>query len=223
MIVFQVNRNNAKLYNNVGHALEAEGKYAEALEFFNTAVSVQPDDVGAHINVGRTYNHLGRYQEAEDAYVKAKSLLPKAKPGESYQARIAPNHLNVFLNLANLISKNATRLEEADMLYRQAISMRADYTQAYINRGDILIKLNRTKEAQEVYERALLYDSGNPDIYYNVSIIKHCLSVLVNLISPIKLIAIFILLPVGSSASRTRQAFPSACLLRQSVGARTGT
>lgn len=55
------------------------------------------------------------------------------------------------------------------MLYRQAISMRADYTRAYINRGDILIKLNRTKEAQEVYERALLYDKGNPDIYYNVS------------------------------------------------------
>ncbi|XP_064073545.1 protein O-mannosyl-transferase Tmtc3 isoform X2 [Vanessa tameamea] len=167
----KVNRNNAKLYNNVGHALEAEGKYAEALEFFKTAVNVQPDDVGAHINVGRTFNHLGRYQEAEDAYVKAKSLLPKAKPGESYQARIAPNHLNVFLNLANLISKNATRLEEADMLYRQAISMRADYTQAYINRGDILIKLNRTKEAQEVYERALLYDSGNPDIYYNLGVV----------------------------------------------------
>ncbi|VVC91724.1 unnamed protein product [Leptidea sinapis] len=163
----KVNRNNAKLYNNVGHALESEGKYSEALEFFKTAVSVQPDDVGAHINVGRTFNHLGLFQEAEDAYVKAKSLLPKAKPGESYQARIAPNHLNVFLNLANLISKNSTRLEEADMLYRQAISMRADYTQAYINRGDILIKLNRTKEAQEVYERALLYDSGNPDIYYN--------------------------------------------------------
>lgn len=74
---------------------------------------------------------------------QAKSLLPKAKPGESYQARIAPNHLNVFLNLANLIARNQTRLEEADALYRQAISMRADYTQAYINRGDILIKMNR--------------------------------------------------------------------------------
>jgi len=103
-------------------------------------------------------------------YAQAKSLLPKAKPGESYQARIAPNHLNVFLNLANLIARNETRLEEADLLYRQAISMRADYTQAYINRGDILLKLNRTKEAQEVYERALFYDSNNPDIYYNVSI-----------------------------------------------------
>lgn len=165
----KVNQRNAKLFNNVGHALEAEANFVEALTYFQKAVSVQEDDVGAHINVGRTYNHLKMYKEAEEAYLRAKSLLPKAKPGESYQARIAPNHLNVFLNLANLISKNATRLEEADMLYRQAISMRADYTQAYINRGDILIKLNRTKEAQEVYERALLYDSTNPDIYYNVS------------------------------------------------------
>ncbi|XP_074026010.1 protein O-mannosyl-transferase Tmtc3 isoform X2 [Leptinotarsa decemlineata] len=163
----RVNQKNAKLFNNVGHALESQGNFQEALKFFKTAVSVQEDDVGAHINVGRTYNHLKMFKEAEEAYLKAKSLLPKAKPGESYQARIAPNHLNVFLNLANLISKNSTRLEEADMLYRQAISMRADYTQAYINRGDILIKLNRTKEAQEVYERALLYDSNNPDIYYN--------------------------------------------------------
>ncbi|XP_018562802.1 transmembrane and TPR repeat-containing protein CG4050-like [Anoplophora glabripennis] len=167
----RVNQRNAKLFNNVGHALESQGNFQEALKFFKTAVSVQEDDVGAHINVGRTYNHLKMFKEAEEAYLKAKSLLPKAKPGESYQARIAPNHLNVFLNLANLISKNSTRLEEADMLYRQAISMRADYTQAYINRGDILIKLNRTKEAQEVYERALLYDSNNPDIYYNLGVV----------------------------------------------------
>ncbi|XP_044748046.1 protein O-mannosyl-transferase Tmtc3 [Coccinella septempunctata] len=167
----RVNQRNAKLFNNVGHALESQGKYEEALIFFKTAVTVQKDDVGAHINVGRTYNHLKMFKEAEEAYLRAKSLLPKAKPGESYQARIAPNHLNVFVNLANLISKNSTRLEEADMLYRQAISMRADYTQAYINRGDILIKLNRTKEAQEVYERALLYDSSNPDIYYNLGVV----------------------------------------------------
>ena len=84
---------------------------------------------------------------------------------------MAPNHLNVFLNLATLISKNESRLEEADYLYRQAISMRADYTQAYINRGDILIKLNRTKEAQEVYERALAFDSTNADIYYNLGVV----------------------------------------------------
>ena len=166
-----VNAGNAKLFNNVGHALESKGNYAEALEYFHAAVTVQPDDIGAHINVGRTYNHMTRFDEAEEAYLKAKSLLPRPKPGESYQARVAPNHLNVFLSLATLISKNGSRLEEADQLYRQAISMRSDYTQAYINRGDILLKLNRTKEAQEVYERALFYDNTNPDIYYNLGVV----------------------------------------------------
>ena len=167
----RVNAGNAKLFNNVGHALESKGRYEDALDYFHAAVTVQPDDIGAHINVGRTYNHMARFVEAEEAYLKAKSLLPRPKPGESYQARVAPNHLNVFLSLATLISKNGSRLEEADLLYRQAISMRSDYTQAYINRGDILLKLNRSKEAQEVYERALFYDNTNPDIYYNLGVV----------------------------------------------------
>jgi len=124
-----VNQRNAKLYNNVGHALENEGKFEEALLYFQQAVRIQTDDIGAHINVGRTFNNLKRYAEAEQAYVQAKALFPQAKPGVSYHARIAPNHLNVFINLANLIAKNQTRLEEADHLYRQAISMRSDYVQ----------------------------------------------------------------------------------------------
>merc|ERR1719251_692038 len=101
----KVNSGNAKLFNNVGHALEAEGQYSEALRYFRAAVTVQPDDIGAHINIGRTYNHMGRLGHAEAAYLQAKSLLPKPKKGSSYQARVAPNHLNVFLNLATLIAK----------------------------------------------------------------------------------------------------------------------
>lgn len=34
--------------------------------------SVQQDDIGAHINVGRTFNHLKMFKEAEDAYLKVK-------------------------------------------------------------------------------------------------------------------------------------------------------
>ena len=151
----KITQSNAKLINNLGHALEAEGRYQAALRYFLEAIQVQPDDMGGHINVGRIYNHLKRFKEAEEAYLNAKSLLPEARPGKSYQARVAPNHLNVFLNLATLIAQNESRLEEADQLYRQAISMRSDYTQAYINRGEILLRLNRTREARQVYEQAL--------------------------------------------------------------------
>lgn len=130
------------------------------------------DDIGAHMNVGRTYKNLNRSKEAEEAYLVAKSLMPQVStrtcqrhphtlpaglgeclflrdysysrssaprhrqviPGKKYATRVAPNHLNVYINLANLIRANESRLEEADQLYRQAISMRPDFKQAYISR-----------------------------------------------------------------------------------------
>jgi len=56
----RVNQANAKLFNNVGHSLENEQRWDQALLFFRHAAAVQPDDIGAHINVGRTYKSLQR-------------------------------------------------------------------------------------------------------------------------------------------------------------------
>ena len=36
---------------------------------------VQDDDIGAHINVGRTYNNLAKFKEAEEAYLKVPTLF----------------------------------------------------------------------------------------------------------------------------------------------------
>jgi len=166
-----VNTNNAKLYNNVGHAFESQKNYKEALVFFKEAVNVQPNDIGAHINIGRTLNHLKQYDEAEIAYRSAQKLLPKASPGQKLITRIAPNSLNLFLNLGNLVARNSSRLEEADNLYKQAIAMRSDYIQAYINRGDVLLRMNKTEAALNIYKEALKYDSNNADIHYNLAVV----------------------------------------------------
>ena len=69
------------------------------------------------------------------------------------------------------MAKDESRLLEADSLYRQALSMRSDYTQAYINRGDVLLRLNRSREAQQQYETALTYEPDNPDIHYNLGVV----------------------------------------------------
>uniref|UniRef100_UPI00358ED8E0 protein O-mannosyl-transferase TMTC3 n=1 Tax=Myxine glutinosa TaxID=7769 RepID=UPI00358ED8E0 len=130
----KVNKHNAKLWNNVGHALENQKAFGDALRYFVQATRVQPDDVGAHMNVGRTYKTLNQTKEAEAAYRMAKSLMPQVVPGKRYSARVAPNHLNVYLQLASLIRANESRLQEADQLYQQAIAMRADFKQAYISR-----------------------------------------------------------------------------------------
>ncbi|KAI7812039.1 protein O-mannosyl-transferase TMTC3 [Triplophysa rosa] len=168
----KVNRNNAKLWNNVGHALENQNNYERALRYFLQATRVQPDDIGAHMNVGRTYKNLNRSKEAEEAYLTAKSLMPQIIPGKKYATRVAPNHLNVYINLANLIRANDSRLEEADQLYRQAISMRPDFKQAYISRGELLLKMNKPSEAKDAYLRALELDHNNADLWYNLAIVN---------------------------------------------------
>lgn len=168
----KVNRNNAKLWNNVGHALENQNSYERALRYFLQATRVQPDDIGAHMNVGRTYKNLNRSREAEEAYLVAKSLMPQIIPGKKYATRVAPNHLNVYINLANLIRGNDSRLEEADQLYRQAISMRPDFKQAYISRGELLLKMNKPSEAKDAYLRALELDHTNADLWYNLAIVN---------------------------------------------------
>ncbi|XP_044311237.1 protein O-mannosyl-transferase TMTC3 isoform X2 [Varanus komodoensis] len=171
MSALKVNKNNAKLWNNVGHALENEKNFERALRFFIQATQVQPDDIGAHMNVGRTYKNLNMTKEAEASYLVAKSLMPQIIPGKKYAARIAPNHLNVYINLANLIRANESRLEEADQLYRQAISMRPDFKQAYISRGELLLKMNKPLQAKEAYLRALELDRRNADLWYNLAIV----------------------------------------------------
>ncbi|CAL1546804.1 unnamed protein product [Lymnaea stagnalis] len=167
----KVNQENAKLFNNVGHALEKVHNFSEALDYFEKAASVQPDDIGAHINVGRTYVNLNLSKSAELAYHRAISLFPPIIKGKSYQARVAPSHLNAYLNLANLVSKDPSRLAEADQLLRQAITMRADFVEAYINLGDIQVKLGKLDDAKLTYEAALRQDPKNSDLYYNLGVV----------------------------------------------------
>lgn len=72
--------------------IKAYYKYIE-YSMFNL-FSVQQDDIGAHINVGRTYNHLKMFKEAEDAYLKVillqfsvRSMIFKARKNSSWNLK----------------------------------------------------------------------------------------------------------------------------------------
>ncbi|GFS71872.1 protein O-mannosyl-transferase Tmtc3 [Trichonephila clavipes] len=99
---------------------------------------------------------------------RAKTLFPESGVQEVH---VSPSHLQLFLSLAFLISQNESRLEEADALYREALTLRSDFTNAYLNRGDVLLKMNRSKEAETMYQRAIQHDEENPDLHFNLGIV----------------------------------------------------
>ncbi|KAK7808546.1 LOW QUALITY PROTEIN: hypothetical protein U0070_003183, partial [Myodes glareolus] len=71
----KMNKNNTKLWNNVGDALANEKNFERTLKYLLQAT--HPDDTGVHMNVGRTYKDLNRAGEAEESYMLAMSLLPQ--------------------------------------------------------------------------------------------------------------------------------------------------
>ncbi len=82
--------------------------------------------------------------------------------------RVAPSHINVYYNLANLVKMDEGRLQEAFQLYQKAISMKPNFIEAHLNKGDLLLRLNQTQEAREAFEAALSYNQGFTDAHYNL-------------------------------------------------------
>lgn len=61
----RINGANGKVFNNLGHDYESSGNYTYAEKLFRRASQVQPDDIGAFINLGRMLKQLAQYEEAE--------------------------------------------------------------------------------------------------------------------------------------------------------------
>ena len=61
----RVNPLNGKIHNNLGHEYEQTGDLIRAESLFRRAAELQPDDIGAHINVGRVLKAQEKFKEAE--------------------------------------------------------------------------------------------------------------------------------------------------------------
>lgn len=166
----KVNPLNAKLYNNLGHVYEDRGDLLTAESYFHQAVDIQVDDIGGHINMGRILKALERFDESEVSYQKAMDMMPRLD-GEVKTFRVAPSHINVYYNLANLIKRDPARLEEAELLYRTAIRMRPSFESAHMNLGDVLLKMSRIDEAEKAYKKAIEIKPKYADAHFNLGVV----------------------------------------------------
>ena len=93
----------------------------------------------------------------------AVDLMPKGKT-----FRVAPSHINVYYNLANLIKMDPARQVESYELYQKALSMKPDFVEAHMNKGDLLLKMNKTQDARLSFEKAIQYKPDYTDAHFNL-------------------------------------------------------
>jgi tetratricopeptide (TPR) repeat protein len=158
----------------LGAVLGTTGRKSEAVDAYQKAVALSPQDAGAHSNLGNTLKVLGRLDEALASYNQAIALKPGFVEAHnnlgntlkvlgrldealaSYNQAIAlkPGFVEAHNNLGNAL-KALGRLDEALASYNQAIALKPDFAEAHNNLGNTLKVLGRLDEALASYNQAI--------------------------------------------------------------------
>ena len=142
-------------HNNLGFALQAFGRTAEARSHYEAALKLRRDYPEAHSNLGAALYETGHVDEAIAHYREA--------------IRLFDNYAEARDNLG--IALDATgHLPEAIAEFQRVIALRPGSAEAHGNLGISLAKANRIPEAVEQYEAALALKPGLPTIVFNLGV-----------------------------------------------------
>jgi tetratricopeptide (TPR) repeat protein len=133
-----------------GAALNKLKQYAEAIEAFDQAIRLNPNDAEAYYNKGNALRELERYEEAIVAY--------------DHAIRLNLNYASACYNKGNAL-RELERYEEAIVAYDHAIRLNPKHADAYHNKGNALEKLERYKEAFLAYDQAIQLNPNNALAY----------------------------------------------------------
>ena len=149
--VLAVNPASFLAYNNLGLALQSEGRVAEALRHFEAAVRHNPEDALAHFNAGALLHDMGYRREAMDHFRAALAIDPAN----------AASHVRLGAILAEIGERDAGIAH-----FREAIEQQPDYAAAYLDLGIALYQAGRVEEALGELQRALELSPDDSHVHF---------------------------------------------------------
>jgi tetratricopeptide (TPR) repeat protein len=145
-------KDNFLVHNNLGAALFKEGKFEEAIDHYNKAISIKPDIALIYYNRGNAYAKLGQNQRAMEDFNEA--------------IHRKPDYAEAYYNRGTIYGKLG-QYPLAIEDYNQAIHIKPDYTDAYYNRGNSQVNLGRYSLAIADYGHAIGRNPNDAEAYYN--------------------------------------------------------
>ncbi|HYK89362.1 MAG TPA: tetratricopeptide repeat protein [Acidobacteriota bacterium] len=136
--------------NELGNAYRDDGRFSDALAFYEKAIRIDPDNPGPHLNAGFMQARLGNLEMAEWHYREA--------------LRKKPSYPDAHLNLGNVLVSQG-RQEEALEHYDMALRQKPVFFEALMARANTLCTLNRFQEALEYYVRAMRSHPDRFEVY----------------------------------------------------------
>lgn len=173
-----------------GQSLSAKGLHTEAIEQYERALAVRPNDPRVLFALGNTARALGLSAAAEDFFGRVLALEPQRLEAIVNLANLlrargqtaaaisllepalagAPNAPELWLTLGSAHREIGNSVE-AEANFRQALARRPDYTPALGNLADILADRGEIEEATAFYERAVKREPHNPQLRLNRAVL----------------------------------------------------
>ena len=129
-----------------GNDLVNLGKYQEAIEWFDKALAIEPNNVKALTGKGAALGLEGKYQESMDCFDKTLT--------------IDPYHINA-LNGKGLLLFILHKYEEAIECFDKVLAIEPNNVDALTNKGVALQGQCKHEEAIECYDKALRVDPND--------------------------------------------------------------
>jgi protein O-mannosyl-transferase len=175
-------KSDSMIYANLGMAVTLKGDGVKAMEYFNKAIKLNPDNAEAHYNLGNNYLAQNLPGKAVGEYEKAIKVKPKytkaygnlavafAQLGRINEAvvnfrkvvELDPNSPDAKFNLANiLIEKGA--IDEAIAQLTAMIKLAPQDSAAHSVLAKLLMQKGDISQAAAEYSSALDFDPNNED------------------------------------------------------------
>lgn len=148
---------NAAVHNELGCAYYAQNDFQRALEEYEKATLIEPNNAQMWYNKANTLNAMCRFDEAKEAYEKATSL--------------DSSHAEAYNNLGVMLQKYGC-FDEAENAYKSALAACEGYMDAYCNYAVLLKEMRRFDESEQMHKKALSIDPTDFDSVWNLALLK---------------------------------------------------
>jgi tetratricopeptide (TPR) repeat protein len=133
--------------------------YEKAAELLEKAVELDPENWEGHFQLGIAYMELGRRSDAYPEFKRAKEL------GASKAEEVEQKHYAYWYDsfMPGVTKLKGREYDEAERLFREAIEIDPERTDAYSNLGFAYHKSGKIEQSLEAYRNVINIEPDNVD------------------------------------------------------------
>ena len=144
-------------YGNLATVLSRQGKYREAIEYYNRGLAQNADNVTLLSHQGLTLMQAGKLTLAEASLARATSLDP-SYPEAQFNSGV--------------LRYRQGRHPDAIAYFERALTLNPGLTDAYLNLGSTLAAIGDLEGAVTQWLKLKLIQPENPALLYNIGLVR---------------------------------------------------